>query len=381
MENILNMLTHALATHGRQRTTASLGDRSRYIGVSDIAKATNCLRAAVAGKLTSQNFASPSLARELRLQRGHWFEQGVTNAFTASGQPFLHQLEIGVTHKGIPIRAHLDFVFVGQDEEGTVHIQVIECKSCERIPETAHAAYEMQLYGQIGLLRSCWNTPCFTVPENTDGSGKLMSFPALLKKQRGISLSNNLENVVITGSILCLSMNDARVFGPYYPNAVMLNAGLGLAEDIWTAAGAIHSGQMALNDVPTANGHHPLCDYCEVNADCPRFDGIDAPEIEDALCFLNQLREEKNVICQKIQEEEDRLKALCRASLPQGGWLSAETNRIRLVNNDGKRTLDKDLLYSKLIQHLDDDTAAAVIDASHKTGKGYERLVIGSING
>jgi hypothetical protein len=130
-----------------------------------------------------------------------------------------------------------------------------------------------------------------------------------------------------------------------------------------------------------AKGHHPLCDYCEVNADCPRFDGIGAPEIEEELCVLSQFKEEKNLICQKIQEEEERLKVLCRASLPQGGWLSAETNRIRLVNSDGKRTLDKDLLYSELIRHLDEDTAIAIIEASHKTCKGYERLVIDSING
>jgi hypothetical protein len=37
--------------------------------------------------------------------------------------------------------------------------------------------------------------------------------------------------------------------------------------------------------------------------------------------------------------------------------------------------------YAKVTRYLDGDTAAAVIEASHKTAKSYERLVIGNLNG
>lgn len=377
MDSILNMLTHALAVHGQQRTATTLGDRSKYIGMSDIARAADCLRAAVAGKLHPALSASSSLTRELRLQRGHWFEQGIAEAFISTGRPFLHQLEIQIQHYGIPIQAHLDFVFVEQDEFGTVHIQVVECKSCENIPETAYASHEIQVYGQIGLLRTCWNTPCFALPEKHQTT---MTFPELVKRMYGLTLPGKAESVVITGHILCVSMNDANKFGPYHPNGLMLNACLSLGENIWRGMADIRSGKSALDDLPTAKGHHPLCDYCEWNNDCPRFDGIAASDIEDDLHCLLTLKEEKDRICQNIQEEENRLKQLCRARLPQGGWLNAEANRVRLANCDEKRTLDKDLLYSELSRHLDEDTALAVIDAAHKIGNSYERLNISLIN-
>ena len=332
MDSLLSLFTHALITHGQQRTASSLGDRSQYVGISDIAKAADCLRAAVAGKLPCSSTTLSSLCRELRLQRGHWFEQGVVNAFAATGQPFLHQLEIRIQHHGIPMQAHLDFVFIEECEGEPAHIRVIECKSCENIPETAYASHEMQVYGQMGLLRACWHQPCFTLPVAGDKSTqKPTTFPALVKQATGLSLPKNVEDVIITGSILCLSMNNAKVFGPYSPNGLMLNACLNLGESLWTHAAAIRAGESSLNDVPTAKGHHPLCDYCEVNKDCPRFKGVTAAEIEDDLQYLAQLKKEKGKISQVIQKEEEKLKHLYRASLPQGGWLSAETSRVRLV--------------------------------------------------
>lgn len=381
MDNIISLLTHALAVHGQQRTASSLGDRSTYIGMSDIAKAADCLRAAVAEKLRPALPKPASLTRELRLQRGHWFEQGIASAFTSTGQLFLHQVEIQFQHHEIPVKAHLDFVFVGQDEQGTVHVQVIECKSCENIPATAYASHEMQVYGQIGLLHSCWNTPCFSLPAAITGRKQSpTTFPALIKEAFDLTLPKTISQNAVTGHILCISMNDAQTFGPYSPNDLMLNACLGLGESIWKGIADIQSGQSTLNDLPTASGHHPLCDYCEENANCPRFDGIAVQDIEDDLRHLLRLKSEKDLICKNIQEEENRLKQLCRARLPQGGWLNAEANRVRLANCDGKRSLDKGLLYAELTRHVDADTALDIIESAHKVGNGYERLTIGNIH-
>lgn len=51
MQEILSILTHGLAVCSQKHTTTTLGDRSRYVGMSDIGKAADCLRAAVAGKV------------------------------------------------------------------------------------------------------------------------------------------------------------------------------------------------------------------------------------------------------------------------------------------------------------------------------------------
>lgn len=95
MEDILALLNIGLQKSGSIRTAATLGDRSTYIGMSDIGKGVDCLRTAVAGKLPVQSatcsgqFAKhqgqATLQRELRMQRGHWFEAGVLEAFKATG--------------------------------------------------------------------------------------------------------------------------------------------------------------------------------------------------------------------------------------------------------------------------------------------------------
>jgi hypothetical protein len=157
MEDILSLLHMGLQKSGSIRTAATLGDRSTYIGMSDIGKGVDCLRAAVAGKLSVQSTAGScqfarhqeqaNLQRELRLQRGHWFEAGVLEAFRAAGQPFIHQLTIS-SMNDVPVIAHPDFVFA----DGTGEIHVVELKSCENIPESAYAAHEVQLFGQMGLM-------------------------------------------------------------------------------------------------------------------------------------------------------------------------------------------------------------------------------------
>jgi hypothetical protein len=240
----------------------------------------------------------------------------------------------------------------------------------------------MQIYGQIGLLRTCWNIPCFSLHGKTAGDHQhpAMTFPALVKEIFGQTLPENANDVVVIGSILCVSMSEVKVFGPYTPNALMLDACLNLGERLWNGMADIHSGQAVLNDIPTAGGYHPLCDYCEENKDCPRFDGMDAYDIEDDLRHLLRLRDEKILISKNIQEEENKLRQLCRGCLPQAGWLNAETMRIRLVSCEGKRTFDKDLLSAELERHLDTDVVTGIMESAYRPGKPYDRLMVNTIN-
>jgi hypothetical protein len=362
---LMGLLIQGLVRYDAIRTQATLGNRSAYIGMSDIAKAADCLRAAVAGKMRPVSDVSHSLTRELRLQRGHWFEAGVADAFRASGMPFLHQLAIHISHNGVPMRAHLDFVFVERSQEGRTGIHVVECKSCEHIPETAYAAHEMQMYGQIGLLLSCFDQSYFTlIDDKEDKATELVTISTLIKKHLGLQLPIKMEQIVITGFILTVSMNDAKVFGPYLPNAMMLNACLDLGESIWRSVDAIRSGQMDIHAVPTTKGHHPLCDYCEMNSDCPRFTGVTAPELEEDLLLLQELKREKDILCQRIRTLEEELKATARHISPNGNWINAVTQRFRLGTCEGRKTLDKDLLASALATRLPGETADNVIQVA-----------------
>ena len=383
--NILALLAHGLRTVGAQHTKQSLGNRSHYVGLSDIGKGINCLRAAVAGKtrvvdpLEAQRpmlrEQLPALvSKELRLQRGHWFEQGAGKALKASGVVLLSQLGISLKHKGVPIQGHLDFVLVFPGKNPRV--VVVECKSCEHIPEFVYAAHEIQMYGQIGLLKQCWNSKSFRL-ENTAGND---TFPGLVRRELGINLPDSVESVRIEGAVLTLSMNKAQVSGPYLPNSSMLHACLTVAENIWQAAQAIRKQQISLDDVPVCTGFNPLCDYCEYNALCPRFVGISAPELERELLYLQSLKEHKEALAHNVQTAEAHIKQIYQALEAQGNWVNATSQRFRLARCEGRKSLNRLLLQNALAELLPADVVEQVLEKASTTGAAYERLCVGTIN-
>jgi hypothetical protein len=306
------------------------------------------------------------LERQLRLNRGHWFESGIAETFQFSGQPYLYQVRIETAHNGVPVRAHPDFIFI--DPQGEA--RVVELKSCGHLPDTAYASHEMQLFGQLGLLSSLWHKPCFSL----SGDEKRICFPALVKRKLGITLP---EQTVISGWILCVSMSEAKVFGPYAPNDLMLSACLKLAGQIWNGLETVRAGA-SLNELPTAIGFDPLCDWCEWNADCPRFTDIPVPELEEDIVEWQKLKAEKEALEAKIQAMEGQIRSTCKTR--KGEWLTAETQRIRLIPCEGKRSFDKDLLQAELERHLNADTACRVMAAVYKNGKPYDRLMVSNIN-
>lgn len=92
-QGLLRLLTQGLLIYGEKKTARELGDRSQYIGMSDIGKGMECLRSAVASKLGLTAFPAASaidgfvpkdlaytLGRQIILQRGHWQEYGLEQA-------------------------------------------------------------------------------------------------------------------------------------------------------------------------------------------------------------------------------------------------------------------------------------------------------------
>jgi len=284
-QGLLRLLTQGLLAHGEQKTANDLGDRSQYIGMSDIGKGMECMRAAVASKLGLSAIPAATavsefthedlvrvLGRQIILQRGHWQEYGIEKALTATGVKLVPQLEIFIEHNGVPIKAHLDFTLVWGGKRPAVRI--LELKSNERIPASLYTSYEAQIYGQVGLLKSCWAQPCFSVPQTKVQS---VTFPQAIQSIFNVALPKSPDDVDIESWVLSISISEVKTFGPYLPDMGMPEACLQTAMAIWRTAEDVRSGNLDLNDLDCCRGFHPLCDWCDVNADCPKFQAVNIP--------------------------------------------------------------------------------------------------------
>ncbi len=207
---LLETIRRGLQLFAERQTQALLGDRTAYIGMSDLGRYAECPRAAVANKLSPQ---PSSLERLLTLQRGHWFEQGVGDTLAALNLAVFSQLEIRHNWRKTPIRAHLDFTVAWTQPMPAVRI--LEVKSMETIPDNPHDAHRLQARGQVCLLRKLWNSPVFTL---RDANGTIrhntVTFPQLCRNHFDLELPANPRSVSIESWLLCLSMKDARALAP-----------------------------------------------------------------------------------------------------------------------------------------------------------------------
>src|SRR5574344_1400668 len=102
-KTLLDIICTGLEKHAEQSTLAQLGDRSTYVGLSDIGLMQECPRAAVLKKIsptcTVADKQEPlqqklALRRQLVLQRGHWLEEGIAQALQAHRFHMLPQVEL-----------------------------------------------------------------------------------------------------------------------------------------------------------------------------------------------------------------------------------------------------------------------------------------------
>ena len=376
--SLLALIATGLHAHAEQSTALTLGDRSQYIGLSDIGRALECPRAALCNKVFAR--PQPNLQKLLTLQRGHWLEHGIGQALAAQGLRVLPQLELSLTHNGVPIKAHMDFVLVWEKPRPAVRI--LELKSTERLPDTLYTSYECQLYGQAGLLAQMWNQPAFSL---RDAHGAILHYnltmPELCRAHFGLHLSNDPTKVDIEAWVLCLSMSDARPFGPYLPNDSMRNLCLNTAENLWANKQAVEAGQLDVNGMAYASGFHALCAYCDWNADCPKFhDGEYQSEWQADLQRLADLKDTRTALEAEIEELEAGLKDAYALSGMTGDWINAGSHRFRVSQHPGRRTLNRDALRLELLDVLGDEHAAEkLISWCEVEGRPFSRLTINPI--
>lgn len=303
----------------------------------------------------------------------------MAQVFRQQRLPVIEQLEIVTSHNGVPIKAHLDFVFVSAVGQPTVRI--LELKSCEKLPKTLYSSYETQVYGQVGLLRTLWDQLALGVHGEADRHGNSgLTFPQICREKFGIEMPVHPSEVDIEAWVLCLSMSDAKAFGPYLPDDTMLSLCLKTAEDLWHNVDELKKNDAGLDHLPTAQGFHPLCSWCEFNADCPKFDGLDQPQWGNALDQLKDLKARQDQLEAEISEVEDGLKTAYALSDAYGSWISAGNQRFRVSAQAGRRTVNKDQLRLELSKVLGADDADALITRCESEGKSFDRLNISKIN-
>ncbi|EOX8372669.1 PD-(D/E)XK nuclease family protein [Campylobacter coli] len=123
----------------KKDTEKSLGDRSKYVGSSDIG---GCLRKAYLDKTTSYEH---DLATLIRFQRGHVAE-GIIEKMLDGLNPTL-QKEVKLTIEGFDLKAHIDFCLESKNE-----IVVVEAKSVNTAVDKPYDSWVMQVNFQLALL-------------------------------------------------------------------------------------------------------------------------------------------------------------------------------------------------------------------------------------
>ena len=380
-EGLRALIRQGLQAVSQKSTTAQLGDRSTYVGMSDIGQHWECPRAVLARKVMP---TPNSLERLLTLQRGHWFESGVGKALASLGLYVLPQLEINWQHQGVPIKAHLDFVLVWGAPVNA--IRILEVKSTDKLPASPHDSHLLQLHGQIGLLAQAWDKLVFSLRAE-DGTllHEKMTFPQLCRAQLGLQLPKQAEKLSIEAWLLCLSMKDVTTFGPYTFNQAMLDTALDHAVQLWGDLTAHRAGNLSLSQVTCAQGFYPICSYCEYNGDCPKFpQGVHMPQWEPALEKLASLKEQRTALDDEIKEMETVLKLVHRQSGTRD-WVDTGNYRFRMSVAAGRSTLNREALHEELtaifrFDGLGNIDVDALLARCERVGSPFEKLSISPIN-
>ncbi|RDU51963.1 hypothetical protein CQA49_08985 [Helicobacter sp. MIT 00-7814] len=139
----LEFFDRGLVATSKLKTQHSLGDRSLYVGSSDIGM---CMRKAVLSKIQP---VEHSAKQEQIFARGHNAELIVEDAFKGNNTPFETQVEVSGAGELSFIKTHIDFVADFGKEK-----VVIECKSTNNIPSEPYSSWVMQTTLQVGLLKA-----------------------------------------------------------------------------------------------------------------------------------------------------------------------------------------------------------------------------------
>ena len=313
--NFKKFLEENLKKAMKTDTINSLGDRSAYIGASDI---SGCLRKSFLGKVNPKEI---SLEQAIVFERGHNAEAIIRKALEASNINFQEQVEVIQNTSMMPIKAHLDFVVESKEE-----LVVIEVKSTSINIEKPYDSWAIQLQLQMGLLQK----------KNPE------------KKVRGYVIALNINNGF---------MNEFHMKFNETLFEVALNRAKTLAE--------------ALQKEEEPEGEEQLyCSKCPYKMDCSTL--LKNKDSEEEIISLPKEVVEIVERLQKIssiKKEEKALKEELESFLEAKKLSKAKAGEsiVSIQNRKGRVSVD-----SKLLQENFPD----VFEEVKKEGKGYTFLSI-----
>ena len=201
------------------------------------------------------------------------------------------------------------------------------------------------------------------------------TFPEICRELLGVSLSDDASACDIQGWVLCLSMHDAKAFGPFLPENTDVARCLDMASEFWETMNDLKEHRLNLNAVQTAQGFAPLCPSCFWKEDCPYFKGSSHPEWEDTVAQLIKLKAQKKSLDEVIGELEVRLKAAYQLShTVRGEWINTGNHTFRVIPQNGRVTLDRKRLAEELDTLLGEQNAQTLMARCEKQGEPFERL-------
>jgi hypothetical protein len=250
MNKLQTFLEKALKEKNRL-SSQHLGDRSTYIGASDIG---GCPRKAVQTRTRPVEHDAATL---LKFARGHAAEDLIHGIFQAGGLTPLREMEI--RHPKYPdLLCHIDFLF--KAKSGRLH--VVELKTTNGLPETPYGSWVDQLHFQMGLLA--------------------LAYP----------------DADIGGSILAIDLNAGtwHEFNSYKPNEIIF--------DLLVAKGRRIKSCLDAGETPDVEPGL-LCGYCPYRTDCPAFlDGaiVIPDEVKNLAHRHLEATEQKKAVEKKVNK-------------------------------------------------------------------------------
>jgi CRISPR-associated exonuclease Cas4 len=245
------------------KAKADLGDRSSYIGASDVGQ---CPRKTVMSKLFPQPI---SLEQQIVFERGHLAENIIHESLIRHCEDYIEKKTIvsqcEVAYPGEKnIKAHIDFVLWNTDNKTKT---VIEVKTATMVSEPY--AYDS------------WISQCIF--------------------QQGLLMLENPE-IQVDGYVLCLDLKTGKMaeFKVEYDDEVFQN----LIKRAEYLLDLLNQKEIDFSAIPQKES--VLCGYCAFQADCPAYQ--DKGEIPDDLQGLIKSYFQINVMKKDLNKQLDVLK-------------------------------------------------------------------------
>jgi len=291
---IKEIVDEKLREISKRESLESLGDRTQYIGASDV---VGCPRKIVMTKLNPPEYENDVL---VRFARGHLAETILSKCLNETQYRWETQVEL-VHPKYSFIRAHVDFMFYNKNYS---KIGIVEMKTVSAIPDAPYESWVQQLSFQLSLIK--------------------LLYP----------------DAVVKGSIFVMNLNSGEYveFDNYEPNEIIFDSLVEKAREIFKY---VQAG--VTDNLPYEIGM--LCSYCPFKTTCPAFSGGEQVVSEDVKMMIQKYKEIAKLETELSEQKDALRKELI--SIINEGILKFDGNKVT-VKNILKKMLDTKALQSAM---------------------------------